>query len=199
MNGALAISLTNYGSYSRPDIAQWSIAEVAGNLFRFSTENVISTTGVTSTSACDYYIKLVPSSSECSAQFSTVVPTWRTDYQGYYENSTSANRVIGEVYFSGADYINKTIYYARGIMKQKYCNGLATSTVALMYNPSTITVPMDGPIANVTSIKLMGVYVYSFYITSYTIQSTQVVLVLATNAATSTETYYGSIFVSGNS
>lgn len=195
--GALALSLTNYTSTSRPSVASGSMAEVAGNLFEFSTENAISTTGVTSTAACDYYVNLVPSSSECSAQFSTVVPTWRTDYQGYYENSTSVNRVVGEMYFNGADYIDKKLYYARGVMKLSYCNGISYSSVADSFSPSTIVVSMDGYVREVVSIQYGGIYQLQYYLSSYTVQSTTVTVILTSPGVASTATSHGSVFVTG--
>ena len=111
--GYLALSLTNYNSTSRPAIAAGSLVEVAGTLFRFSTEEIISTASVTSTAANMHYIRLVPSSSECSAQFSTTVSVWRDDLQGYYYSTSSNDRVVGYAYFTGADYIHKNIYVVR--------------------------------------------------------------------------------------
>jgi len=194
--GILAISLTNYTSTTRPGICAGSIAEVAGNIFEFSTENTISTTGVTSTVACDYYVKLVPSSSECSAQFSTVVPTWRTDYQGYYENSTSVNRVVGEMYFTGADYTDKQIYFARGVMKLSYCNGVYYSSISSII-PSTLVVSMSGYVRDIVSIQLGGWYQDHFYLSSYTIQSTTVTIILDSTGLASTGVLPGSVFVVG--
>lgn len=197
--GTLALSLTNHTSTNRPSVAAGSLAEVAGNIFKFSTENSISTTGVTSTAACYYYINLVPSSSECSAQFSTVVPTWRTDYQGYYENSTSVNRVVGETYFNGSDYVNKKIYFARGVMKLSYCNGLYYSSLAYMSSISTVTVSMDGNIKNIVNIDLGGMWQRYALISTYTIYSTSVSVVVSyqSYAAASTAEYNGSVFITG--
>jgi len=173
--GALSISITNYNSTTRPALCADSIVEVAGNVFQFSTENTISTAGVTSTAACDYYINLVPSSSECSAQFSTVVPTWRTDYQGYYENSTSVNRVIGVVSFTGVDYVNKKIFFGRDIMKSNYCYGILSTTAT---SPSTLYIPMNDYIKNIVSIDVQVQSGPPYrYISSYTIGSTYVRIV----------------------
>ncbi len=43
--GSMALSLTEYNSTGRPAIAGGSLVEVAGTLFRFSTEEPISTAG----------------------------------------------------------------------------------------------------------------------------------------------------------
>ena len=196
MVGVCALSLTNYTSSTLPLIARDSIVEVAGNVFEFSTGNSISTTGVTSTVACDYYIKLVPSSSECSAQFSTVVPVWRTDYQGYYENSTSVNRVVGEMYFNGVDYIDKKLYYSRGIMKKNYVFGVSTFTMS-GGTSTTITVPMDGYVRELTGVTISNIDDYVFYgpvLSSYVVNSTSITLTLS---KTSTNTFSASVFCSG--
>lgn len=196
MIGALALSLTNYTSTLRPTISALSFVEISGSLFKFSTENIISTTGVASTAACDYYINLVPSSSECSAQFSTVVPTWRTDYQGYYENSTSVNRVVGEMYFNGVDYIDKKLYYSRGIMKKNYVFGVSTFTMS-GGTSTTITVPMDGYVRELTGVTISNIDDYVFYgpvLSSYVVNSTSITLTLS---KTSTNTFSASVFCSG--
>jgi len=106
--GYSAISLTEYLSTSRPAIAGGSLIEIAGALFRFSTTEAISTAGVTSTAAQYYYIRFSPSSSECSVGFSTTEPTWRTDLQGLYHSTISADRCLDrKIYFDGTDYIYK--------------------------------------------------------------------------------------------
>lgn len=199
--GAMALSLTNYTSTIRPSVASGSIVDIAGNLFEFSTENSISTTGIISTAACDYYIKLVPSSSECSVQFSTVVPTWRTDYQGYYENSTSINRFIGEMYFTGSDYVDKRLYYGANIMKTDIVFGLlvstnsATSTAGITY-----TVPMDNYIKQVTSIRVLGAlnnFPGSVYLSSYQVASTSVSVVLTGAFTIANSSEFSNILVNG--
>lgn len=106
--GYSAVSLTEYLSTSRPAIAGGSLIEIAGALFRFSTTEAISTAGVTSTAAQYYYIRFSPSSSECSVGFSTTEPTWRTDLQGLYHSTISADRCLDrKIYFDGTDYIYK--------------------------------------------------------------------------------------------
>jgi hypothetical protein len=111
--GYVALSLTEYASTSRPEISGGSIIEVAGALFRFSTTEAISTASVTSTAAQFYYIEIAPTSSQCSAQFSTTVSVWREDLQGYYQSTISNNRHIGKTYFTGADYTVKNMITVR--------------------------------------------------------------------------------------
>lgn len=194
--GAGAISITNYDSTIRPALAAGSIVDVAGNLFEFSTENAISTAGVTSTAACYYYIQLIPSSSECSVQFSTVTPTWRIDYQGYYENSTSVNRVIGETYFTGIDYVDKNIYFSRGVMEKDYVSGYSSFTFSGGLS-TTLIVNVDGYIRELTSVRIPFRSLAtggSPIVTSYVVYSTFVELALA---KLSTLSYETSVFVSG--
>lgn len=185
--GGIAITLTNYTSTILPRIQAGSIVEVAGDIFEFSTENTISTTGIASTASCDYYIKLVPSSSECSAEFSTIVPTWRTDHQGYYENSTSDHRYIGKTFFDGSGYIQKYLFYGKDIMKPIFCYGILSTTTTI---PSTLTVPMSGYIKTILDIKYnIGTTSTASgaitYLSSYTINSTSVVVkILSTSAST---------------
>jgi len=156
--GYIALSLTEYDSTVVPAIAGGSLVEVAGSLFRFSTTEAISTTGVTSTAAQMYYIRLVPTSSQCSAQFSTTASAWREDLQGYYHSTTSNNRVVGGTYFTGADYLNKALYRQQDIIRASFADGLATfipvSTVIGV--SSTVTVNMSAPITNINSISMQG-------------------------------------------
>jgi hypothetical protein len=104
-----AIGLTNMSTTSVPAIEAASVVEIGNSVYRFSTQEPISTTNVTSTAANYWYVELVPSSSTVSARFSTTVPAWRSDYQGMYLSTVSANRVIGKLYFSGTTYDQKVI------------------------------------------------------------------------------------------
>lgn len=183
--GYIALSLTEYDSTARPEIAGGSLVEVAGSLFRFSTTEAISTAGVTSTAAQMYYIRLVPTSSQCSAQFSTTASAWREDLQGYYHSTTSNNRVVGATYFTGADYTAKTIYEYNSIRRQMFVHGSGYVMPSTVYEAiSTITVPMTGYTRTITNIDLNG-NGYYVYITGYTIAST-VVLVFIKQRANST-------------
>jgi hypothetical protein len=172
--GYIALSLTEYDSTARPEIAGGSLVEVAGALFRFSTTEAISTAGVTSTAAQMYYIRLVPTSSQCSAQFSTTASAWREDLQGYYHSTTSNNRVVGATYFTGADYTAKTLYIDNSLRRQMVVHGSGSVTLSTVYQAiSTITVPMTGYVKSINNIDLNG-YGFYVYITGYTVASTVV-------------------------
>jgi hypothetical protein len=90
--GFSALSLTNYSTTAVPAIAAGGRIEVAGSMYQFSTEEPISTSNVTSTLDCTWFIEMVPSSSQCTARFSTVTPSWRNDYNGWYESTSSPYR-----------------------------------------------------------------------------------------------------------
>src|SRR4030042_1873287 len=68
-----SIGLTNMSTTSVPAIEAASVVEIANSVYRFSTQEPISTTNVTSTAASYWYVELVPSSSTVSARFSTTV------------------------------------------------------------------------------------------------------------------------------
>ena len=176
--GYIALSLTEYDSTARPEIAGGSLVEVAGALFRFSTTEAISTSGVTSTAAQMYYIRLVPTSSQCSAQFSTTASAWREDFQGYYHSTTSNNRVVGATYFTGADYTGKVIYEDNGIRRQNIVYGTVSGAIMSTVDGSvsTVTIPMSGPISNIIGIHASGKIVEKFALQSYSIMSTSVLL-----------------------
>ena len=195
--GYIALSLTEYDSTARPEIAGGSLVEVCGALFRFSTTEAISTTGVTSTAAQMYYIKLVPTSSQCSAQFSTTASAWREDLQGYYHSTTSNNRVVGATYFTGADYTGKTIYIDYSIQRDRVVTGISTFS-ALSSGQSTFTINMSGPISRILSVSLLGCANYAEHcsLIGYTINSTSVAIVVHADNAWGAF-YVGSAFVSG--
>ena len=201
--GYIALSLTEYDSTARPAIAGGSLVEVAGSLFRFSTTEAISTTGVTSTAAQMYYIRLVPTSSQCSAQFSTTASAWREDLQGYYHSTTSNNRVVGEAYFTGVDYTGKIVYESIDLSRQGFVSGsvsgLLLSTVVGAI--STVTIPMSGNISHILSIESQGAGLYTdrHSILSYTINSTSVVLSMIHESTVvhAFSTYTRSFFITG--
>lgn len=179
--GICSYSISEYLSTNRPVLSAGSRVEIAGDLFYFSSDHIISTSAVTSTSECDYYIELVPSSSECSVQFSTITPSWREDYQSYYLSTGSNNRIIGQMTFTGVDYVDKKIYFTRDIMKKEHVSGLSTFTFS-GGTSTTVSVPFDGNVREITSIMIKNISANELYqpiVTSYVVNSTYVVLTLA--------------------
>jgi len=195
--GQLYISLNEYNSTLIPTIYAGSVAEVAGTQYKFSTTESFSTSNVISTSACSYSMILIPSSSQCSAAFSTIIPAWRSDYQGYYNSTTSNYRSIGKLYFDGTNYLAKTLYYNQDLSRKLYYTGISTYTMPGAAQVSTYIVPMTGSITDVISISLLGQYPCRYgqtYVSSFTILSTSVSVKITTENAGSE---IGSIFVSG--
>jgi hypothetical protein len=98
------LTLTNMSTTSIPAIAAGSIIECNGALYKFSTEEAISTAGVTSTDGT-YFIKVIPTSSQITAAFSTVAPVFRDSLQGWYESTSSNDRYAHfSVYSTGSSF-----------------------------------------------------------------------------------------------
>lgn len=106
--GKMGLSLTNYDNTSLPAIASGSWAEVAGSIYKWTSEEAIS--GSLSSSAVNY-IRLVPSGSGdtaiVTATWTTTDPTWSDAYQGYY---SSTSRYAAGCYYDGTYYNPKFIY-----------------------------------------------------------------------------------------
>lgn len=119
-----SISLTNMSTTGIPAIEAASVVEIANSVYRFSTEEPISTSNIASTATMTYYVELVPSSSQVSAQFSSDTPAWRSDYQGFYTSTTSANRNIARTDFDGTNYNDKAIlrWNTRIYVEEAYIN-----------------------------------------------------------------------------
>lgn len=124
-------SLTNYSTQALPAIAAGSCCEIGGALYKFSTEEPISTTNVTSTSNCTYFVELVASSSTVSARFSTVTPVWREDYNGWYESTALVYRTIAEMEKYGSSqywYKNEFKYLDRNRIKHMTSTGTSVAS-----------------------------------------------------------------------
>lgn len=87
--GFSAVSLTNYEDDSLPDIAAGSAIEINGALFYFDGDELISG----SPSDGDVYIKVIPSGSTCSAEFTADPGDWNTAKFGFYTDGGNS-RVI---------------------------------------------------------------------------------------------------------
>ena len=147
-----ATSLTNYTSSELPAIASGSVINIGGSLYRFSTEESISTSNVTSTASATYYIELVPSSSECTAQFSTTPPEWRNDYCAWYTSTVSSNRQIGELEWND---VNGGYYYKN---EYKFLDRYREKKIYIpnSFSTATVTVNTDHFISNPFSTILYG-------------------------------------------
>jgi len=122
--GKLGLSLTNYDNDSLPAIAVGSWAEVAGSIYKWTSEEAISGSPVDS---AINYIKLVPGGSGDSAYvtatWTDVAPWWRA-YQGYYQDTS---RYVAGCYYDGTNYLLKWIYWNRDC-----------GPISKLYSPSMI-------------------------------------------------------------
>ncbi len=110
--GKMSLSLTEMATTTVPQIAAGSWSEVDGSLYKFDSNEAISTTdpvngGTVADGVC--YITLVPSGSSCTAAFVDTAPVWNPAKQGYYYATTSY-RVVGRCTKSGSSYTLKYIY-----------------------------------------------------------------------------------------
>lgn len=115
--GKMSLSLTEYTTATIPEIAAGSWADVNGALFKFDSNEAISTTDpVNGGTAADgtVYITLVPSGDSCTAGFVDTAPTWSDSKQGYYYTGDYANyRVVGRATKATASYTLKAVYNFR--------------------------------------------------------------------------------------
>jgi hypothetical protein len=111
--GKMGLSLTEYFTGTIPQVASGSWAEVAGSIYKWTSDDTISGTP---TSGVLNFIKLVPSGTGVS---SIVTPTWDMNppawsavYQGKYYGTS---RCIGGCYYDGTNYLLKWVQDRRDI------------------------------------------------------------------------------------
>ena len=85
--GKSQISLTEMSTTTVPKIAAGSWIENNGTLFKFDSDETL--TG--SPSDGIVYIRIVPSTTTCTAELTNTAPTWSDSKQGWYGTSTYAN------------------------------------------------------------------------------------------------------------
>jgi hypothetical protein len=88
------LTLTNYDNTTVPAIAAGSAIECNGALYKFDTEEAISTTDpVTSATVADgtVYVCIIPGATTCTAAFTATAPTWSDSKQGWYGTGGQAN------------------------------------------------------------------------------------------------------------
>ena len=85
--GYCALTLTEMTTTNVPQIAAGSKIEVGGSLFKFDSAETITGSATTGTN----YIRLVPSGSSITAEWTTTAPTWSDSKQGWYDG-TGAKR-----------------------------------------------------------------------------------------------------------
>lgn len=183
--GYQAISLTNFGNTSEPQIAAGSKVEIGSSLFEFTAlESITGWSGIAVSS--NVYIKLTVSGSSVTASFTTTAPTWDTAKQGWYSGS---DRYIGGLWKDSAgNYSRKWIYPPNGLDTLRYTGDgeiifppKATGSTTIFYDDDVFSTA-----GNVYS-EVVG-YVVPFF------GSVSVVFSLA---ATSGGTAYGRIYKNG--
>jgi hypothetical protein len=117
------LTLTNYDNTTVPAIAAGSAIEVNGALYKFDSEEAISTTDpVTSAAVADgtVYVCIIPGATTCTAAFTATAPTWSDSKQGWYGTGGSANyRYVEIVIIKYATSYSKDKTYSN-ILKKGY-------------------------------------------------------------------------------
>lgn len=111
--GKMSLTLTEQTTNVIPKIAAGSWAEVDGSLYKFDSDEAISTTDpVNGGTVADgtVYVTLIPSGSSVTAAFVDTDPTWNNAKQGYYFPSTSYRVVARCTKAGGTAYTNKATY-----------------------------------------------------------------------------------------
>lgn len=111
--GKCQCTLTEMDTTTVPKIAAGSYIEVAGTLFKFDSDESISTTDpVTSSTVADgtVYVMIVPSTDTCTAAFTATAPTWSDSKQGWYGTGAYASyRYVGLCLLYSGYYVDKKI------------------------------------------------------------------------------------------
>jgi hypothetical protein len=103
--GMISLSLTNYTNNNACEIAEGSVVEINGAVFRQETGNT-SITGTPANNSINYIV-LSTANNAATASWNNSAPAWNTTYQGYY---SGANRYVGKCYYSANNYTAKWIY-----------------------------------------------------------------------------------------
>ena len=145
------LTLTEYDTTTVPAIAAGSAIECNGALYKFDTEEAISTTDpVTSATVADgtVYVCIVPDTTTATAAFTATAPTWSDSKQGWYGAGDQANYRYAEFIAqkSSADYYGKTrifrhngdvIYYAADATERT-----TTATTQTDETNLSVTIPL---------------------------------------------------------
>lgn len=111
--GFNGVSFINFDNTGEPAIASGSSIEIAGAFFKADSDvSITNWAGITTGLSC--YIALTPSGSAgaqtLAAAYTTTVPVWVTDKNGWYASAASNVRYVGTVYkYATADYFAKRV------------------------------------------------------------------------------------------
>lgn len=145
------LTLTNYDNTTVPAIAAGSAIECNGALYKFDTEEAISTTDpVTSAAVADgtVYVVIVPDTTTATAAFTATAPTWSDSKQGWYGTGGRANYRYIQYCMNklSTAYSGKTIMFMneRQIFyyTSDYTERSTTSTSRIDETNMTLTIPI---------------------------------------------------------
>ena len=110
--GLFKLSLTDFDTDVRPQVAVGSVIDLNGSLYLFDED----TAGTVTPDDGIVYMKIVPSGSTASVVFTSVAPSWSDEKQGWYF-PLSSHRYIAKMIKSGTAYSQKILYDKQDIAK----------------------------------------------------------------------------------
>jgi hypothetical protein len=132
------LTLTNYDNTTVPAIAAGSAIEVNGALYKFDSEEAISTTDpVTSAAVADgtVYVCIIPDTTTATAAFTATAPTWSDSKQGWYGTGGQANYRYAEYVMTKAT----SAYSYKNLLWCKYKNRLSAFGYATLSGNQSIS------------------------------------------------------------
>ena len=130
--GYCAITLTEMTTTNVPQIAAGSKIEVGGSLFKFDANETITGTATTGAN----YIRLVPSGSSITAEWTTTAPTWSDSKQGWYDSTGAKRYVPVKVRLTTGNYVkvgfsNPRVYDGGGRITPVYTEEIKAEVINL--------------------------------------------------------------------
>ena len=101
--GKMDVSLTEYATNVKPEVAEGSELEINGAIFKANSDQAIG--GAPGDGLV--YIKVIPAGATATAEFTAVAPVWDTEKQGWYEPATNNRYLNFAMTKSGVNYSDK--------------------------------------------------------------------------------------------
>ena len=189
------LTLTEYGTTTVPAIAAGSAIECNGALYKFDTEEAISTTDpVTSSTVADgtVYVCIIPDTTTATAAFTATAPTWSDSKQGWYGTGGQVNYRYTEyvIYKLTASYSKQKRVNPQSNEIQPLTKTVVSARLSADQNSSaaTATIIFDSEIIDTNSeydasngkftAKHSGYYLFSGLINIYNSSSNPGLIVL---------------------
>jgi hypothetical protein len=160
-------SLTEMTTQTVPKISSGSYIECNGTLFKFSSDETLSG----SPSNGVVYIRIIPSSTTCTAEMTNTAPVWNDLKQGFYGSGASENYVyLPYLLYKSALGYDKSTWNFKSIIRAYITGqqtGITTATI-IRYNTEIIDTlnefdvstytftPTRGGLYRVSSSVLLG-------------------------------------------